>query len=91
MPQAIVDPEEVKRFAAFLQWTAAELADAKSDAASRFRDLRNSWHDEKYDKFEQTFEEALARISNFVLYAQMYAEHLKKRARIADEYLRGRY
>ena len=91
MPQAIVDPEEVKRFAAFLEFTAAELAGAKSDAASYFRDLRNAWHDEKYDKFEQSFEETVARINNFVLYARMYADHLNKRARKAEEYLEGRY
>ena len=74
-----------------MQWTAAELANSKTDVASYFRDLRHSWHDQKYDKFEQTFEETLARINNFVLFAELYAEHLKKKARKAEEYLQGRY
>lgn len=91
MPQAVVDPQEVKRFAAFLEITAGELSNARADAKTSLSNLKSSWHDEKYGQFEQLFTETMTRLDHFIKYAEIYAQHLKKKAYKAERYLEGRY
>jgi uncharacterized protein YukE len=91
MPQAIVDPDEVRRFAATLQEMSAYLHDRKTHVKSSFSNLRDVWRDQKYTQFDRVFSESVTRLDQFLRYAEMYADYLKKKAQKADRYLEGSY
>lgn len=91
MSQAIVDPDEVRRFAAKLQEMAAYLQNRKNHVKSSFSDLHDVWRDQKYSQFDRIFSEAATRLDQFLRYSEMYADYLKKKAQKADQYLEGRY
>jgi uncharacterized protein YukE len=91
MSQAIIDPDEVRRFAARLQEMAGYLQNRKTLVKSSFSELRDVWRDQKYSQFDRVFSEAVTRLDQFVRYSEMYAEYLKNKAQKADIYLDGSY
>jgi len=91
MPQAIVDPDEVRRFAAFLDSMADALKSKKSGINSRFNELRDVWRDQKYSQFQRLFTETSIRLDQFLQQAQRYSHYLKVKAQKVDRYLEQRY
>lgn len=87
MARAILDIEELRRFIAALQRTKAELNDKKRQMAQKFKDLNEVWQDAKYQKFEQTFNVTMAQIDQFLKYAELYIDHLKRKGELAQRYL----
>ena len=91
MSKAIVDPEEVRVFASSLLEMAARLQDSKAHVRSRFGALRGVWRDTKYGQFDQVFSETITRMEQFLRYAELYAQYLRKKSEKADVYRRARY
>jgi uncharacterized protein YukE len=91
MTQAIVDPDEVRRFATLLQEMAAYVHDRKTHVKSSFNELHSVWRDQKYSQFDKVFEESVTRLDQFLRSAQLYADYLKRKAGIVDEYLDSSY
>ncbi len=89
--RVVIDPDEVRHFARELLRAAATLHDGKSQLASHFRDLRDVWHDHKYEQFDRVFTETMARLEQFLHDAEVYADYLERKARKADAYLQGGY
>lgn len=87
MSRAILDIDELKRFIAALQRTQAELNEKKRRIARKFKDLNEVWQDAKYQRFEQKFNETTAQIDQFLKYAELYIEHLKRKGELAQRYL----
>lgn len=87
MPQAIVDPEEMKRFAAVLEREAELLRSQKGDLESRFRALGEVWRDQKHAQFEKTLVETLRRLDRFQAEAKEFSRFLREKARRAQRYL----
>ena len=86
MPRAIVDPRELRRFAALLLETSGHLKNSKSAVTNLFDDLHSVWKDKKYAQFERVFAETIGRMDLFLKSAEMYAHYLNKKAALAERY-----
>jgi uncharacterized protein YukE len=91
MTRVVIDPDEVRHFARELMRSAVALHDGKSQLASHFRELRDVWHDRKYEQFDRVFADTMARLEQFLHEAAVYADYLERKARKADVYLQGGY
>lgn len=86
MPRAIVDPREVRRFAALLLQTVEHLQNSKSVVASDFSELQTVWKDKKYAQFERIFADTMGRLQVFLESSEKYALYLNKKAGLAERY-----
>jgi hypothetical protein len=91
MARVVIDPDEVRNFIRELLRAAGEMHDGKTQIESHFRDLRDVWHDRKYEQFERVFSEAMSRLAQFLHDAETYADYLERKARKADVYFQGSY
>lgn len=91
MPKAIVDPRELRSFAAVLTSTVGELRGRKSQVTHSFGDLHSHWRDKKYSEFDRLFTETMGRLEVFLNRSEEYTRYLRKKAEKAEQYLDGRY
>jgi len=87
MPQAIVDPDELRRFASFLDSIAESIRNKRTVVGSSFGSLKEVWRDQKYAQFERVFSETTTQLDRFLRDAANYAQYLRKKAAIVDRYL----
>ena len=87
MARAIVDPSEMRRFAAFLDSERERLHDQRMNMRMEFARLQDVWKDEKYARFEQTYEEAERALQQYLSYCETYSTFLKQKAARAQKYL----
>ena len=87
MPRAIVDPREVRRFAAILLETVGHLRSTKSSVSQDFNALHGVWKDKKYSQFEKVFVDTMGHLELFLKSSEMYAQYLNKKAQLAERYL----
>lgn len=90
MAQAIVDPAELRRFAAGLKRFSDELLDQMQIIHGQLISLGGSWRDQEHDKFAEEFEQTLKVIHRFVEAANMHVPFLMRKAERAEEYLNQR-
>ena len=88
MPQVIVSPQELRRFAVALDELCTSLQHKKFNTAHSFEQLRQTWKDAKYDQFEKTFTSTSQELDQFLKMTKAYAEFLRKKAAKLDPYLR---
>lgn len=87
MSQAIVDPEELRRFAAELKRFNEDLRDRSSSLMSRFTSLGDSWQDQEQEKFAQEFVQTMKGIKRFNEVAERHAPYLMRKAEKIQQYL----
>lgn len=87
MPVIRVDPDEVVRFANDLQGVSVRIGDETAVMMSAFQDLREQWNDSRYEAFARNFEECARMLRSFCGEADLYADFLREKARLAEEYL----
>lgn len=87
MPQAIVDPDQLERFAQNLrQFTEALQKDA-SQLNAKFSQLGATWRDQEHQKFAATYLETMRTIDRFVEAASEHTPFLLRKAQSARAYL----
>ncbi|MCU1263949.1 MAG: WXG-repeat protein [Acidobacteria bacterium] len=91
MPKAIVDPRELRNFAAVLEETIGHLRGSKSQVSHSFNDLHAHWQDKKYSEFDRLFTETMGRLEVFLNSSELYSNYLRKKAEKAERYLGGGY
>jgi uncharacterized protein YukE len=87
MPQAIVDPEELRRFAGNLKRFNAELHHGMAVLHGQLQGLSDTWRDQEHVKFTQEFEQTLAVMERFVEAANLHIPFLLRKAQRVEEYL----
>jgi uncharacterized protein YukE len=87
MPQAIVDPEELRRFARNLQRFNTELQDRTSAIGAQMVALSKTWRDQEHRKFAEEFEQQLRVLSRFTEMAEQHVPYLLRKAELIDQYL----
>ncbi len=87
MPQAIIDPEEVKRFAEELKRFNTDLQTKVSSLQARFAALGDSWQDQEHEKFSEEFKQTMKALRKFVEVSNQHAPYLLRKARRIEEYL----
>jgi uncharacterized protein YukE len=91
MPKVIVDPSELRQFASALEHAVEEIRSRKSVVSSGFNGLHDHWKDRKETEFEGLFKETMAQLESFLKRSEDYAGFLRRKAKLADGYLKGGY
>lgn len=87
MPQAIVDPDELRQFAASLKHYNELVADATASLQSQFGQLGETWRDQEQAKFAQEFEQTVRVIAQFQQASEEHIPFLNRKAAEIDQYL----
>jgi uncharacterized protein YukE len=87
MAQAIVDPEEIRRFAHHLKQFSDELKDRMAVLHGQLAGLGDSWRDQEHDRFLQEFEQTGHVLEAFMASAERHIPFLLRKAAKVEEYL----
>lgn len=90
MPQAIVDPKDVERFARELKQFNNETRNRMKRLQGQFGRLGETWRDQENKKFAQEFEQTMRVMNNFLNTADTHIPFLLRKAQKAREYLNQR-
>jgi WXG100 family type VII secretion target len=90
MSQAIVDPEQLRRFAQNLKRFNADLQNQLMTLHGQMKNLGQSWRDKEQQKFTEEFEQTMLALSKFIDAVDMHVPFLLRKADRAEEYLRQR-
>jgi hypothetical protein len=87
MPQAVVDPEELRQFARHLKKFNTDLRERFGSLSNELSALAVTWRDQEHKKFCQQFEEHLKMLGRFLELADRHVPYLARKADQIDEYL----
>jgi uncharacterized protein YukE len=90
MPQAVVDPGELRRFAQQLKQFNDELQTQLAALSGQFQNLGATWRDQEHHKFAEEFEHTLTVVGHFLQSAEQHIPFLLRKAYRAEEYLQQR-
>jgi WXG100 family type VII secretion target len=90
MPQAIVDPEELRRFALSLKKFSGEIQERVSSLNGQLVGLERSWRDQEQKKFSEEFQQHMKGLSRFIELIDHHVPYLMRKAEIIEEYLQQR-
>ena len=90
MPQAIMDPEEVRRFAEELKRFNTDLQSKMSSLQARLSSLGDSWQDQEHTKFSEEFKQTIRALKKFVEVSNQHTPYLLRKAQRIEEYLNQR-
>ena len=90
MAQAIVDPDELRRFAHNLDRFNRELQNQMLVLRGQLKNLSQTWRDQEHDKFVQQFDETIIVMNRFVDISQEQIPMLLRKAERVEEYLKQR-
>lgn len=87
MAQAIMDPEEVRRFAKELKRFTDDVQGRASSLQARFAALGGTWQDQEQEKFAEEFLATMKVLKKFVEVSEKHAPYLLRKAQRIEEYL----
>jgi WXG100 family type VII secretion target len=90
MAQAVMDPEQVRRFADELKRFNADLQDKVASLQARFAALGDTWQDQEQAKFAEEFSQIMKALKKFVEVSNQQAPYLLRKAQRIEEYLNQR-
>ncbi len=90
MSQAIVDPNELRRFAQSLRKFNIELEDRMSSLAAQLHALGTTWRDQEYQKFSEEIEAHMKAIGRYIEATNQHTPYLIRKAERIEEYLQQR-
>ena len=90
MAQAIMDPEEVRRFAKELKRFNEDVQNKAGALQARFAALSSSWQDQEADKFAEEFVTTMKVLKKFMEVADKHTPYLLRKAQRIEEYLSQR-
>ena len=90
MAQAIMDPEQVRRFAEELKRFNTDLQDKVASLQARFAALGDTWQDEEHAKFADEFKQMIKALKKFVEASNQQSPYLLRKAQRIEEYLNQR-
>ena len=89
MPQAVVDPEELRQFAQNLKKFNAQLRDRATALGNQLAALSASWRDQEHKKFAEEFETNMKVLLRFAESADAYVPYLLRKAQHIEDYLQS--
>ncbi len=90
MAQAIMDPEEVRRFAEELKRFNIDLQTRMASLQGRFTALGDTWQDQEHLKFADEFKQTMKALKKFVEISNQHTPYLMRKAQRIQEYLNQR-
>ena len=89
MPQAIVDPEELRQFALALKKFNENLRDRAQAIGQQLAHLNQTWRDQEHKKFVERFETTIKALARFAEESEQYVPYLIRKAQHAEDYLQS--
>jgi len=90
MAQAIMDPEQVRRFAEELKRFNTDLKDKIVSLQARLSALGDTWQDQEHIKFSEEFKQTMKALKKFVEISNQHTPYLLRKAQRIEEYLNQR-
>jgi uncharacterized protein YukE len=90
MARAIVDPNELRRFAQGLKHFNHEMNQLMAVLQSGFQALGDTWRDQEQKKFAEEFVQTMQVLTRFLEASNQQIPFLLRKAERIDEYLRQR-
>ncbi len=90
MPQAIVDPEELRQFAQNLKKFSTEIQTRITMLGNQLVALSKTWRDQEQKKFTEEFEEQVKGVQRLIELIEEHVPYLVRKAEIIEEYLHQR-
>ena len=90
MSKAIMDPEEVRRFAKELKHFNAGLQQGMTLLDARFKALGDSWQDQEHQRFSEEFSQTMRALKKFVEVSNEHTPFLLRKAQRIEDYLEQR-
>jgi uncharacterized protein YukE len=90
MPQAIVDPAELRRFAGALKRFNGDLQNQMQALHGQLGALSTTWRDQENLKFTEEFEQTMVAISRFIEASNDHIPFLLRKAERIEEYMQQR-
>ena len=87
MAQAIMDPEEVRRFASELKRFTEDVQQRAAALQARFAALGATWQDQDQAKFADEFVGTMKVLKKFVEVSDKHAPFLLRKAQRIEQYL----
>ncbi|MGB0581284.1 MAG: WXG100 family type VII secretion target [Limisphaerales bacterium] len=87
MPQAIMDPEQVRRFAEELNRFNTDLQNQMGSITARFKALGDTWKDQEHEKFADEFIQTMKTLKKFAESSNRFTPYLMRKAQRIEEYL----
>jgi len=89
MPQAVVDPDELREFARSLKKFSNDLRDRTRSLSNQLTALESTWRDQEHKKFVAQFEQGMKMIARFLENNDRHVPYLLRKADYIDEYLQS--
>lgn len=89
MPQAVVDPEELRQFAMNLKKFNNQLRERAAALANQMNSLNASWRDQEHKKFAEQFDASMKVLLRFTESADQYVPYLLRKAGHVEDYLQS--
>ena len=90
MPQAIVDPEELRQFAQSLKKFSNDIQTRINMLGGQLTALSKTWRDQEQKKFTEEFEQQVKGVSRLIEVIEEHIPYLIRKAEIIEEYLHHR-
>lgn len=87
MAQAIIDPEQVRRFAEELKRFNTDLQNSLASLQARFAALGDTWQDQEQHKFAEEFKGTVKALKKFIEVSNQHTPYLLRKAQRIEEYL----
>lgn len=87
MAQAIMDPEEVRRFAKELKRFNEDVQVRAASLQARFTALGSTWQDQEAEKFADEFLSTMKVLRKFMEVSEKHTPYLLRKAQRIEEYL----
>ena len=90
MSKAVVDPEELRRFAEELKRFNGDLQNSMASLQARFGALSDTWLDHEHAKFAQEFQDTMKVLRRFMESSSHQGPFLLRKAQRIEDYLNQR-
>ena len=89
MPQAVVNPDELRDFARSLKKFNHELRERSKVLANQLGSLGTTWRDQEHKRFVEKFDENMRVLARFAEACDQHVPYLLRKADQIDEYLQS--
>lgn len=90
MSKAHVTPEEIRRFASYLNKFNINLEENFSNLSNHLHDLGTTWLDQEYIRFDNELKLTSKQIIQFLAISKEMVPFLVRKAKAAEDYLNMR-
>lgn len=90
MAKAMMDPEEVRRFAEELKRFNGDLQHRLTSLQARFSSLGETWQDQENEKYSEEFKTTVKALKKFVEASNQHVPFLLRKAQRIQDYLEQR-